>query len=199
MRWGLPLHQAGKPLFCLILIMMVISSCGAPASTPTFRPSPVFVVPTPTAPATPVPTDVPAEIRLGDSVPPALRAQVAASVLPAGAKLTLDISNSESTSNQIQWVYVLVAPFPTVRDGVTADELHTVWSTGPSSELFNAQPILVDESTLAALTALFGQTYSKWWLLVFRSLLGKFIVGVRTLAWFEFAGSVLVSCLLCHD
>ena len=155
MRWGLPLHQAGKPLFFLILIL-VISSCGAPAPTPTFRPSPVFVLPTPTAPATPVPTDVPAEIRLADSVPPALREQVAASVLPAGAKLALDISTSESASNEIQWVYVLVAPFPTVRDGVTDDEIHTVWSTGTSSDLFNAQPILMDESTLAAFTALWG-------------------------------------------
>jgi len=162
MRRPTLLQKAGKIVF-LLTLTLGFSSCGAPASTPTLRPSPVFVVLTPTvvpeaiATSLPVATPLaPVEMRIADSVPRMLREQVEASVLPAGAKLTLDISNSESASNEIRWVYVLAAPFPTVRDGVTADELHTVWSTGTSSDLFNAQPILMDESTLAAFTALWG-------------------------------------------
>lgn len=151
MRRRLHLHKAGKPLFLLIFIY-VFSSCGAPA--PVIRPSPVFVVFTPTA--SPVPTDVPAEIQLGDSVPHLLQEQVSSVNLLPGEKITLDGSKSESTPNEIQWVYVLAAPFPTVRDGVTSAELRAAWSGVTSPELFNGRPILMEDSALAAFTALWG-------------------------------------------
>ena len=150
-------HKAGEFVFILILTV-VFSACGAPASTPTLRPSPEFVVPTPTATAAPVPTDLAAEIRIGNSVPQLLRDQVTALTLPPAEKITLDISNSESTSSefQIQWVYVLVTPFPTVRDDVTFDELRAAWNGSTSPDLFNGQTILMDEYTLAAFTAIWG-------------------------------------------
>ena len=116
----------------------------------------MFVVFTPTT--LPPPTDVPAEIQFGDTVPHLLRGQIGALSLPNGAKLTLDIVNSESIPHevQIQWVYVLAAPFPTVRDGITSAELRAAWKGSASQDLFDGRPILMAESTLAAFTAVWG-------------------------------------------
>jgi hypothetical protein len=163
MRRRSDFHKSGKLVF-LLIFTLVFSACGAGVSTPAVRPSPVFVVFTPTVPAVsaspvPVSTDIPvipAEIRFGDAVPQALRERVQAMGLPAGARLAIDLSSSELTESDMEWVYVLAAPFPTVRDGVTAAEVRTAWDGNPSPDLFNGQPILMDESTLAAFTAIWG-------------------------------------------
>jgi poly-gamma-glutamate synthesis protein (capsule biosynthesis protein) len=65
---------------------------------------------------------------------------------------------SSNGSNQTQsvWVYALVAPFPTVTDGVTLDELQNAWRSLPH-DLFQDLPLLMSESTLAALTELWGE------------------------------------------
>jgi poly-gamma-glutamate synthesis protein (capsule biosynthesis protein) len=57
-------------------------------------------------------------------------------------------SNSILNETKIQWVYALVAPFPTIRDDVTLDELLRMWVEG------NETPLLMDESTHAAMTIL---------------------------------------------
>jgi len=54
-----------------------------------------------------------------------------------------------------QWVYALVAPFPTVTDGVSLAELQNAWrgeNTGP----FAGQPLFMDENTLQVFSALWG-------------------------------------------
>jgi poly-gamma-glutamate synthesis protein (capsule biosynthesis protein) len=65
----------------------------------------------------------------------------------------LDVSPAAGSGTV--WVYALVAPFPTVADDVTFNELISSWKgseTGP----FAGHPLLMDESTLAAFTALWG-------------------------------------------
>jgi poly-gamma-glutamate synthesis protein (capsule biosynthesis protein) len=57
-------------------------------------------------------------------------------------------------------VYALVAPFPTVTDGVTFDELHLAWSEGTAPASFEGRSLLLDESTLAAFTALWDEPAS---------------------------------------
>jgi poly-gamma-glutamate synthesis protein (capsule biosynthesis protein) len=57
-------------------------------------------------------------------------------------------------------VYALVAPFPTVTDGVTFDELHLAWNEGIVPESFKGSPLLMDESTLAAFTSLWDEPSS---------------------------------------
>ena len=52
-------------------------------------------------------------------------------------------------------MYALVAPFPTVADGVTSDELHQVWKGSPSGP-FAGRPLWMADSTLAAFTGLWG-------------------------------------------
>ncbi|HEX5810289.1 MAG TPA: CapA family protein, partial [Anaerolineales bacterium] len=56
-----------------------------------------------------------------------------------------------------QWVYALVAPFPTVTDGVTSGELKRQWTEGIAPPSFEGRPLLMDESVLGALTALWDE------------------------------------------
>jgi hypothetical protein len=72
----------------------------------------------------------------------------------AGATVKLDIQSGIEGSGS-QWIYALVAPFPTVADGVTSDELHQAWK-GSLSGAISGTPLWMTESTLAAFTELWG-------------------------------------------
>jgi poly-gamma-glutamate synthesis protein (capsule biosynthesis protein) len=90
---------------------------------------------------------------IGPSVPSALREQV------ENLNVRLGVSRfpgqePQANEMQIQWVYALVAPFPTVTDGVTLDELHIAWTDGVAPQAFGDSPLLMEESTFAALTEL---------------------------------------------
>ena len=137
--------------------MLWISACAPnlepPISEPPASNSPIPL--TPTNPSVQITTFTPAPTgsSIGDGVPPALREQA------AGLDVRLDISSSiqsnpDSNEMQIQWVYALAVPFPTVKDGVTFDELHIAWTEGIAPAPFEERPLLLDESTLAAFTAL---------------------------------------------
>ena len=137
--------------------MLWISACAPnlepPISEPPASNSPIPL--TPTNPSVQITTFTPAPTgsSIGDGVPPALREQA------AGLDVRLDISSSiqsnpDSNEMQIQWVYALAVPFPTVKDGVTFDELHIAWTDGIAPVPFEERPLLLDESTLAAFTAL---------------------------------------------
>ena len=105
-------------------------------------------------------TPAPEGVQIGDSVPLALREQITSLDLPASASVHLDISSSvqsDSVKTKIQWIYALVAPFPTLKDGVTFDELHLAWTEGTAPAPFSGMPLLMDESTLAAFTALWDR------------------------------------------
>ena len=66
-------------------------------------------------------------------------------------------SNPNQDETPVQRVYALVAPFPTVTDGVTIHELNLAWTQGTAPAAFSGCPLLMDESTLAALTALWDE------------------------------------------
>ena len=140
-----------SPRIIPLIILLVFSACSSPAA-PTQQ-----IVPNSPTPTTPVEivksTPIPAQTRIGDSVPASLRSQVQNLNLP---NYILDASPfvaSDSSLNEtkIQWIYALVAPFPTVTDGVTFDELHLAWTEGAS---LNGMPLLMEDSTRAALTVL---------------------------------------------
>jgi hypothetical protein len=57
----------------------------------------------------------------------------------------------------VQEVYALVAPFPTVTDGVTSQELNLAWKQGTVPAAFSGHPLLMDQSTLDVLKALWGE------------------------------------------
>jgi hypothetical protein len=54
-----------------------------------------------------------------------------------------------------RWVYVLVAPFPTITDGVGLDRLQGAWR-GEDGRPFSGRPLLLDRAGLRALTTLWG-------------------------------------------
>ncbi len=54
------------------------------------------------------------------------------------------------------WVYALVAPFPTIEDEVSLDELQLFWQ-GKSAGLFNDKPLLMDQNTKQVFSRLWGK------------------------------------------
>lgn len=76
-----------------------------------------------------------------------------------GANITISIGNQLSSADSL-WVYALVAPFPTIPDGVTADEIHQTW-VGEAHPSFFSTPLLMDENTLQVFTAYWGEPYSQ--------------------------------------
>ena len=153
-----------KSLISLLIFSLCLSACGGTQiqqnNTPvvfiTFTPVPLETpLVNSTSFATPTDSAIPAGHKIGDSVPRLLRELTESLNIPNDAAPAIDISvsaGSELKPNEtrVQWVYALVTPFPTVRDGVTFDELRAVWSGDP------AHTLLMEESTLAAFTALWG-------------------------------------------
>ncbi|MFZ5820094.1 MAG: CapA family protein [Chloroflexota bacterium] len=79
---------------------------------------------------------------------------------PLKVSQTFRVSETTPSSNPTAtWIYALVAPFPTVTDGVTLDDLKAAWnasSPGP----WAGSPLWMAESTQQALTALWGEAAS---------------------------------------
>jgi poly-gamma-glutamate synthesis protein (capsule biosynthesis protein) len=96
----------------------------------------------------------PARLWLDPAAPEALRlaAEKSGALLadsPAGAAIRLALTPAQPAQGASTWIYALVAAFPTVRDGVTIDELKAAWNGSPGALLMSA-------STSAAMQPLFG-------------------------------------------
>lgn len=94
--------------------------------------------------------NLPQELRQAIDVPPDLvltdeREQ---------AILRLEVSDERPLN---RWVYVLVAPFPSIPDGVAYHELQNAW-IGESGDTFTEEPLLMDEHTRVVFTDLWGNS-----------------------------------------
>jgi poly-gamma-glutamate synthesis protein (capsule biosynthesis protein) len=160
----------------VVLLTMGISACGSnsplapilqalparPTVTRTpFQPiPPTPVPPSPTIPPpTPSATSPPGiPIWVDPGLPEALRSAIRlpVEIIPAagseGAALRLQAGGEHPVS---QWVYAVVAPFPTLEDGVSSKALRNSWGGSPSGP-FSGRPILLDESTRTVFSALWG-------------------------------------------
>jgi poly-gamma-glutamate synthesis protein (capsule biosynthesis protein) len=102
---------------------------------------------------------MPAEIWISPSLPQDLRQALRlpeGSLLaaqPEGADYRLEIGDQNPVS---LWVYVLAAPFPTVSDNMSQDELTSAWNGVPSPAL-SGKPLLMSAETYAALAARWGE------------------------------------------
>ncbi len=126
-----------------------------PTIAPTITPLP------PTAVPTPVVLNA-AQIWASPAVPALLREKLEVwgfqvlSSDQSSPSLYIDIAQPLAGANHVStWTYVLVAPFPTLIDNVTAQELLSVWE-GRSFGPFAGTPLLMEEATLATFTALWG-------------------------------------------
>lgn len=112
-----------------------------------------------TAPtSTPVPSPTPAvpTTWLAPYLPDAVRVALPAGLQTVenaeGVDLRVEVSQDQPLA---EWVYAVVAPFPTITDGVSQDELQNAWR-GQGKGDFAGVPLLVDEQTLGVFTALWG-------------------------------------------
>jgi hypothetical protein len=130
-----------------------------PTLAPTSVPIQTATQPIRTPSATPTVTPLPYPLWIDPSVPEKLRETThewnlppAGSVALASLQLGLAVPSDARKST---WIYALVAPFPTVLDGVALSELEGAWSAS-SSGPFDGSPLWMTESTLGAFTALWG-------------------------------------------
>ena len=174
-----PTPRAFKSIFTVFVISFLFVGCiqGSSPSTSTstqphtLTPLPtVFTThsasPTTTSPPEPSasPTQLSFKIWFAPYLPEELRSSillpdgysVAATSEEADILLTVDDQNIPAS---IRWIYALVAPFPTITDGITSDELSAVWF-GNSTSAFNGAPLLMDGNTLDILTAYWGSPAS---------------------------------------
>ncbi len=95
---------------------------------------------------------------------PAVSSYVGASI-SARVRLTIQSTNSQSTNPQptnpqpttstFTRLYVLVAPFPTIVDGLTFADVQSAWA-GKTPLVFAAKPLLMSAETYGALKTLFN-------------------------------------------
>jgi poly-gamma-glutamate synthesis protein (capsule biosynthesis protein) len=135
----------------------LLPEASVPSKTP-FQPVQWTITPSP-LPATPTATPPPYTIWIDPHLPKNLRNQVENPAAigfidhPQGATMRLEISDVQEVS---EWIYALVAPFPTVTDGVASKDIIKTWK-GESHKDFNGAPLMMDEATLNVLSALWGE------------------------------------------
>ncbi len=162
--------------FPLVLLIVVTLACGVQASpmqvarqrateSAAALPEPTGEIvrtaePAPTGTLLPSPTPVaePA-LWIDPSIPAGLRQslqfrqppQMAAS--PEEANLHLGIAYG---GQMAEWVYAVVAPFPTLTDGVSLQDLRNVWR-GQPVDVLDGAPLMMAESTLRAFEGVWGK------------------------------------------
>jgi poly-gamma-glutamate synthesis protein (capsule biosynthesis protein) len=134
-----------------------LPAAGTPSATP-FQPIPWTPSPSP-LPSTLTPTPPPYSLWVDPALPKNFTNQIE---LPPGIGLAenaqgatwkLDVSDSQTSS---QWIYALVAPFPTLVDGVSAKEIARAWD-GKQVDGFEGAPLFMDEDTRIMLASLWGE------------------------------------------
>jgi len=143
----------------LLILSLLLSAC-APRAVG----APTQAAPLPQRTAAPVATATPSASALwiGPAVPDALRQDAQDSGIPlvadpsqATVRLDVDPARSGAPASESLWTYALVAPFPTVTDGLTSGDLQEAWH-GSAPGPFASRPLWMADSTLAAFSALWG-------------------------------------------
>lgn len=135
-----------------------------PTRTP-FQPVPPTLSPTVSPTPTTAPSPTPEPVRevlawAGPSLPGAMSNSLN---LPEGVRLV----DSEAQANLVigalhgnpqhasTWVYALAAPFPTLVDEVSLEDIQRAWR-GETTQAFGETPLSLSSATLAAFSALWG-------------------------------------------
>ena len=142
-----------KNILIVFFLIALLTSCIPPAA----EQEPTLITLKPTLTETAQPPHEPLWISL--AVPEALRQNaqewgIPLAPDPSNATLDLDFHPGIKGKGSL-WFYALVAPFPTVTDGITSNQLHQAWR-GFSSGTFAGRPIWMADTTLAAFTEQWG-------------------------------------------
>ncbi|MEA3341009.1 MAG: CapA family protein [Chloroflexota bacterium] len=155
------------------LIAALFAACGSPAE-PAFTPTPTR---TPRPTLTPIPSPVPptptpawpVTVFVPDGLPaPAADALETAFAdhadlfIPSSssaADVAVTLNPGPDATLFIEWVYAIVAPFPTLTDEVAWTDVISTWSGAPAGP-FAERPLLMTADTAAALTILLGAPVS---------------------------------------
>jgi len=153
----------------LILFLFVSCSTSPSANSPQipgiFGSPPLTLTPfqpiawTPTPVFTPTPTPPPYSLWIDPNLPRSIADQIEIpvefgwSTHPSSATHRVEIGGDYPVSH---WVYVLVAPFSTITDGISREDLYAAWN-GESSGDFGGNHLMMTESTLGVLSTLWGK------------------------------------------
>lgn len=128
------------------LCVLILASCGingsSQFSTSTAVPATAFIAPTAT-------TDPLAQIKIfRDDLPETLNTSISlpASVREVSVEGDANVTLGQTPEGEFSWVYVLVAPFPTIIDDVSFDEIMQTWQ-GKGNTDFKNQPLLMTKQT----------------------------------------------------
>ena len=154
-------------------LAVVLIACGSaetatPAATATIAPTPV---PTNTPLPTPTATPAPIGVFTSGSLPEAFHKQIndrlaqqTDTFVPSGdpnvAALQIAYAPNVDVPTLGQWVYALVAPFPTIVDDVPFQALQAAWQGQPvqcDACDFITSPLRLSQSTLSALKTALGE------------------------------------------
>ncbi len=154
-------------LIGLGLIAASFAACGSPTE-PAFTPTPTRTPrPSPTPIPSPTPTPAWPVTLLVPEGPPApaigalntaLADHTALFVPPTSveaADIEVKLDPGPDATPLIEWIYAVVAPFPTLTDEVAWADVASSWSGAPAGP-FAERPLLLTADTAAALTILLG-------------------------------------------
>ncbi len=144
--------RMAKQLGLFVMVVMLCVGCAPAAVLPVAA---VTGKPTP-------PADVEPQPELTGWVDPALPADLQAAILPLLPQTTpqrtaasIQVALAVGAGADLQRVYALVAPFPTVEDGIAAADLASFWR-GEGNGLFDGRPLLMSSETLTIFSELWG-------------------------------------------
>lgn len=147
-KFGIMKHRGF--FFGLLILGLLVSACAPEQSTKNQL----------TQDSQPIATDIPGPLSLW--LPPYLPERLSRDlILPKGiilasgdenASIRIDVGSDALVS---QWVYALVAPFPTVTDEISFFDLKTFWQGGEAKS-FPAEKLIVDGKTKALFEKLWG-------------------------------------------
>jgi poly-gamma-glutamate synthesis protein (capsule biosynthesis protein) len=160
------------------LVLMVLLSAGvatfvacSEVTTPELTPTPTRT-PRPTATPIPSPTPTPAwpvTVHVPEGLPAPFTGALsttmnthpdlfAAGPSTDGAEVRVQVHRDPQANHLVEWVYAVVAPFPTVLDQVPWADVEARWQ-GASTPLLGEKTIFVTPETVAQLTPLLGVPY----------------------------------------
>lgn len=142
-----------KKTSVLLICIFLLAACD-PVAEVTVESAPLPTA-QPTAPSTPMPV----ALWVSPAVPDDLRELAASWNIPILDEIDSTTQTMGVTDSGTTWIYALVAPFPTVVDDVTSDNLLSAWKGGSTTPLAG-RTLLMAESTLTAFTALWGEPAS---------------------------------------